>query len=101
MFAAGLAVAFGAAFGVGRAADLGMPGADRAAHGTARGTATAAATPRPTSAAGDDAPDAAATATRGTPTAAADALPGGLQVAQDGYRLVLDHPVQRPPGRRH
>jgi hypothetical protein len=28
--------------------------------------------------------------------AAADALPGGLQVAQDGYRLVLDHPLSPP-----
>jgi hypothetical protein len=41
-FGAGVAVAFGAAFGLGHAADLGMPGADRAADGTsASGSPTA------------------------------------------------------------
>ena len=75
-FAAGVAIAFSAAFGVGRAADLGMPGADRPAGVTSE-----------SGMAGHDA---------AAEKAAADALPGGLQVAQDGYRLVLDHPLSPP-----
>jgi hypothetical protein len=85
LFGAGVAVAFGAAFGVGRAADLGMPGADRPAGVTAEGGM-----------AGHNAPDDAAPGHESHAEEAADALPGGLQVAQDGYRLVLDHPLSPP-----
>ena len=106
VFAAGLAVAFAAAFGVGRAVDLGMPRADEAAHGadahgqpdeTAEGTYAHGG--QGTSGAG---PGGATSGTgghdghRADDAAAADALPGGLQVAQDGYRLVLDHATGAP-----
>ena len=78
-FGAGLVVAFSGAFGVGRLADLGVPTEDVAAHGAAdHGAADQGAA--------DHAEDAAQAAE----------LPGGLQVAQDGYRLVLDHPVAEP-----
>jgi hypothetical protein len=86
-FGAGVALAFGAAFGAGRAADLGMPGGDRAAHGTTSGESSGdghghdGSAPAPTDRAAGSGP--------------ADTIPGGLQVAQDGYRLVLDHPVQQ------
>ena len=85
-FGAGVALAFGAAFGIGHAADLGMPDATRAADVTgAHGTT------------GHDAPeDAAMGHDTHVEEGAADALPGGLQVAQDGYRLVLDQPLSPP-----
>jgi hypothetical protein len=86
LFAAGVAVAFGAAFGVGRAADLGMPGADRPVSVTAEDGM----------AGHQGADDAAAGHDTHAEEAAADTLPGGLQVAQDGYRLVLDHPLTPP-----
>jgi hypothetical protein len=93
VFGAGVAVAFSAAFGVGHAADLGMPGADRPASVTAEGGMTGHDS-ADDAAAGHNTPGGAAT---GQDThaeeASADALPGGLQVAQDGYRLVLDHPL--------
>ena len=96
-FGAGVAVAFGAAFGIGQAADLGVPGADRAADGRSASTA-----PRePVDGHGHDgtqpgtATDPEATPTDGASDGAPDSLPGGLQVAQDGYRLVLDHPVTK------
>jgi hypothetical protein len=98
-FGAGLVVAFGAAFGIGNAADLGMPGADRAAGGTtAGGTPSAPADgghghSGPATTPSDHGTGADGVGAQGNP---ADALPGGLQVAQDGYRLVLDHPVAAP-----
>ena len=95
MFAAGVAVAFSAAFGVGRAADLGMPGADRPTGVTA-GDAMAGHDGARNAAAGHDAPDGKATGHGSHAEEAADALPGGLQVAQDGYRLVLDHSSAAP-----
>jgi hypothetical protein len=94
-FGAGLVVAFGGALGVGRLADLGLPGADPASGHDSPVAATgpphghgAAPSASGSSTAGGSAGEAPATAA----TQAAD-LPGGLQVAQDGYRLVLDHPL--------
>jgi hypothetical protein len=79
-FGAGLVVAFSGAFGLGRLADLGLPSQDSAGHAAAaHGTTDHATTGR------DD----------GAETAPAE-LPGGLQVAQDGYRLALDHPLADP-----
>jgi hypothetical protein len=95
LFAAGVAVAFGAAFGVGRAADLGMPGADRTTGVTAEG-GMAGHDGAADAAVGHDTPDGDATGHGSHAQEAADALPGGLQVAQDGYRLVLDHPRAAP-----
>ncbi len=99
-FGAGLVVAFGAAFGIGQAADLGMPGADRAAGGTSPPTAPPSA-PAAGGGHGHSEPEASTPSDHGTGAAddgaaqgnPAAALPGGLQVAQDGYRLVLDHPI--------
>jgi hypothetical protein len=98
-FGAGLVVAFGAAFGIGQAADLGMPGADRSADGTAASTAPS----EPADGGhGHGEVETPSDHTTGTPDDAAaqgdsaDAVPGGLQVAQDGYRLVLDHPIAPP-----
>lgn len=99
-FGAGVAVAFGAAFGIGHAADLGGSGADRAVDGL---TATGA----PSAPAGDGHGhgDSETSTPSHLPTqsigggageSAAAELPGGLQVAQDGYRLVLDHPFAEP-----
>lgn len=98
-FGAGVAVAFAAAFGVGRAADLGMPGAGHGVDGvSATGSAPASgghghgvATPSTATA-----HEAAAGGAGHGEAAGADAVPGGLQVAQDGYRLVLDQPVAEP-----
>ncbi|MFC8502418.1 hypothetical protein ACFUC1_08660, partial [Pedococcus sp. NPDC057267] len=80
-FGAGLAVAFGAALGVGHLADPRVPAAPAGAHADGAGHDGMAS--------GDDhadgghaAMDAAAPATE---------LPGGLQVAENGFRLVLDH----------
>jgi hypothetical protein len=102
VFGAGAAIAFGAAFGVGRAADLGMPGADTAAnraaasgprapvHGhDAESTRSATGETGETSSGGPTGGD--DHEGHADPTTAE--LPGGLQVAQDGYRLVLDHPL--------
>jgi hypothetical protein len=95
-FAAGVAVAFGAAYGVGRAADLGMPGTDRPAGVTAEG-GMAGHDGADDGAAAHDAPEGEATGHEShAEEAAAVALPGGLQVAQDGYRLVLDHSSTAP-----
>lgn len=82
-FLAGLAVAFGAAFAVGRVADLGMPRGSQGAPGTS------------THGDGHGGDRADGHGTHSAP-AAATVLPGGLQVAQDGYRLVLDHPRTSP-----
>jgi hypothetical protein len=85
-FGAGVAVAFGAAFGVGRAADLGMPGADRAAHGTTGGEPSVdghghgGSAPAPTTPAGHD------TDVHATQTSAS--TPAGLSATDQGYRLV-------------
>jgi hypothetical protein len=87
-FGAGLVVAFGGAFGIGRAADLGMPGADRPADVTAEGGMP-----------GHDTSEDAAGHDTHADEAAADAVPAGLQVAQHGYRLLLDHP-STAPGKR-
>ncbi|KRF23204.1 hypothetical protein [Phycicoccus sp. Soil803] len=93
-FGAGVAVAFGAAFGIGRVADLGVPGADRAADRTsATGAPNAAGHGHGGAVATSPAADHGAAASG---DAAAEAVPGGLQVAQDGYRLVLDHPIAEP-----
>ena len=86
VFGVGLAVAFSAAFGVGRAADLGMPGAGRSTDVAAEHGTTGHDTPGDASMGHDTHAE----------ERAADALPGGLQVAQDGYRLVLDHPLTPP-----
>lgn len=67
-FGSGLAVAFAAAFGIGRAADLGPLTEQAPTHAEPGGH-------------GDTGHDAA-----GAPE-----LPAGLQVAENGYRLVLDH----------
>jgi hypothetical protein len=96
LFAAGVAVAFGAAFGVGRAAEVGMPGADRGADLAAAG-AMSGHDGADGATVGHDTPEGTATGHGGHAEGAADdALPGGLQVAQDGYRLVLDHPLAAP-----
>lgn len=93
-FGAGLVVAFSGAFGVGRLADLGLPSQDMPAHG--RGVATREGDAN--ASAGHDPSTVGVTAGHGEgiETATAADLPGGLQVAQDGYRLVLDHPVVSP-----
>ena len=72
-FAAGLAVVFGAAVGVGSA--VGPVGT---------------ASERPVGHAGGDGHDTAAAATAPSAAAAAAPVPGGLSVAQDGYALRLD-----------
>ena len=96
-FGAGVAVAFGAAFGIGHVADLGMPGADRAAGGASASGAPSAPAGHGHSGAETTPPaDPSASAAGTEHGGAAEALPGGLQVAQDGYRLVLDHPVAEP-----
>jgi hypothetical protein len=88
-FGAGVAVAFGVAFGVGHAADLGIPRADAGVTGTSGSHGAAhGAGGTPDAHTGHE--DAAGAGVGGA-GAAADALPGGLQVAQGGYRLVLDH----------
>ncbi|MEV7397909.1 hypothetical protein [Aeromicrobium sp. NPDC092404] len=76
IFAGGLCVVFAAAIAVGNA--VGPVDDEPAAmeHGTGEGTHDMPST-----------------------SAAADQLPGGLQVAQDGYRLVLDEPQQQPDDR--
>jgi len=80
-FGAGLAVAFTAALGVGRLAEPGMPRdaapthAESAEHGAEHGAPTGAAP-------------------------AALELPGGLQVAENGYRLALDHTTATPGSQR-
>jgi hypothetical protein len=81
-FGAGLAVVFAAAFGVGRLADVGMPSAPDASHAGGGHVETPVA-----GHVGHESP------------AAAAELPGGLQVAEGGYRLVLDHTTVEP-GRR-
>ncbi len=86
VFGAGVALAFGAAFGIGHAADLGAPGATRTGGVTTSHGTTGHDTPE----------DAAMGHDTHAEEGAADALPGGLQVAQDGYRLVLDHPLTPP-----
>ena len=65
----------------------------RSATPSARSTASR----RRWSTATDDAMADMARHVRGRPTR----VPGGLQVAQDGYRLVLDEPRQQPAERRH
>ena len=94
-FGAGLVVAFSGAFGLGRLADIGLPSQDVPAHsrevGTGEGDASASSGHGPSTGPGTAGHGDGAEAGQ----AAAD-LPGGLQVAQDGYRLVLDHPVANP-----
>ncbi|MFF0293097.1 hypothetical protein ACFYST_07895 [Kitasatospora sp. NPDC004614] len=74
VFASGLAVAFGAAFGVGHAVG-GTPAASHAAHG-ADGNHGAAGHEEHGGSAGKD-----------------DHPVGGLQISEGGYTLSLDHPV--------
>lgn len=83
-FGAGVAVAFGAAFGVGRAADLGMPGGDHAADGTTMAPAGAHghSGTETTTPAGQD------HGTGGHGDETATALPAGLSATDQGYRLV-------------
>ena len=96
-FGAGLAVAFGAALGVGHLAGPRMPSAPAGAHADAGGHEGA----RVGDAMTGDAPSGAhvdgghsGTEHSGTGSApAATEVPGGLQVAENGYRLVLDHPT--------
>ena len=95
-FGVGVALAFGAAFGVGRAADLGMPRGDRPSAGTTA-TGSPSADGHGHGGATPSSPAGHGSAPGGDTVApAADAVPGGLQVAQDGYRLVLDHPLAEP-----
>ena len=84
-FGAGLAVAFGAAFGMGRLAEPRMPSEPVPAHAESGGHAGTAA-PEEGDGHGDSHDGAAAAAE----------LPGGLQVAENGYRLVLDHATLAP-----
>ncbi len=104
VFTAGLAVAFGAAFWFGSAADVGMPGVDRASAGTtarpepaqARASEGHGHAPAATPAAGTAGSTSTGAEPHGEGGSAGGApheLPAGLQVAQDGYRLVLDHPI--------
>ena len=97
LFAAGVAVVFVAAFGIGRVADLGMPGGDpkgkgageqMAGHGMSDATPSSGAT----SAAGGHGDS---HGSKAAATAGAAELPAGLQVAESGLRLVLDHPEPR------
>ncbi len=83
-FGAGLAVVFGAAFGVGQWAEPRMPRAPVPTHAESGGHGGAEETGAE-GGHGDSHGDGAAEA--------AALLPGGLQVAEQGYRLVLDHPT--------
>jgi hypothetical protein len=79
------------------AAGLGVAGVTAAATGNAIGPDT----PRPQAshAAAGAHGDAAPSSGHGDAHGSADPLPGGLQSAQDGYRLVLDHSAA-PAGRQ-
>ena len=81
-FGAGVAIAFGAAFGIGRVADLGMPRAEGAGAGVAEDHGHDAETP----------PSGGSHATAGNhgTTEEQTAAPTGLSATDQGYRLVLD-----------
>lgn len=97
-FGAGLAVAFGAALGVGHLAEPGMPSAPAGAHAddaghdgmTTRGTGHGSTSDGSPS--GDDHATGGHAGTGDAGPATAE-VPGGLQVAENGYRLALDHPT--------